>query len=528
MAGAIPSLPPFAPSYRNPPPSRKRGWEEIDCDSETPAGDVSQAPTKVRKLEKEASAPDARYTPNGNGAQSAAARSAFSRVHSPFISSPGPADRRMFSLLQRATCGYRFVEPWREENKPPENLSKEQEEALLCQADNNRDRYRLVKKLQSTHTNRVFRAKDIQTGETVVIKMNKRPIDPNSADTTLHNVKWTYSQAKKEEENLQFSKTIRHAARFRDSFLCAPFLQCHVLDHYPEDLFDLSYSHPNGLPISLLKRVAKQLFEAAFDLHKKETLFRDFKPENTCIEKDSQGVPSLRIIDWADPICLKPSQGGTYDNNLRAGTAMYAEPEVLLGFPYQYSRDIWAIGVILFNVYTLKGLFGHTSIDRLPEEQADNAVLHGVISLLGLPPENYTVAPNWLKFFRRTNEGALQLRHKAPEGTVIRDKRAVENRLLKKGQEKRESEGDVRLLIDLLSKIFTWGPRLSAEQALAHPFLAGTESTPEILSRPESAGAGSGAGAGAGAGTGAGMIFPPAFQNAGPGPGPGVDNSTLQ
>lgn len=86
-------------------------------------------------------------------------------------------------------------------------------------------------------------------------------------------------------------------------------------------------------------------------------IHRDLKPENIIIEKSPHGLLNVKIIDFGfaifkDDISLEGCE-------LICGTPSFIAPEIYLGQTYDYSSDLFAIGVnmyfLLFNELPFAG-----------------------------------------------------------------------------------------------------------------------------------------------------------------------------
>jgi aurora kinase len=82
-------------------------------------------------------------------------------------------------------------------------------------------------------------------------------------------------------------------------------------------------------------------------MHNKKLLHRDIKPENIVvvhvINGLMQGAVKLCDFGWA------VFRG----NDLRTtfcGTPLYVSPEILMGQPYGEHTDIWAIGILTYEL----------------------------------------------------------------------------------------------------------------------------------------------------------------------------------
>lgn len=84
----------------------------------------------------------------------------------------------------------------------------------------------------------------------------------------------------------------------------------------------------------------KQLCEAVRYMQEFKIMHRDIKPENIVIEK---GFLKLCDFGWAV----------STENKLRktfCGTPLYISPEVLKGECYDEMSDIWALGILTYEM----------------------------------------------------------------------------------------------------------------------------------------------------------------------------------
>ncbi|KAL7877061.1 hypothetical protein SRHO_G00037040 [Serrasalmus rhombeus] len=128
-----------------------------------------------------------------------------------------------------------------------------------------------------------------------------------------------------------------------------------------KDLFDYVYIR-GFLLEEEAKVIMRQLVECMIDIHSKEVLHRDIKPDNILIQTDPEGL-HIRILDFGCGDFLQEYPYTSY-----CGTTEYTPPEWYLNRSYQAEPcTVWQIGVVLF--YMLAGALPFKSpIEIISEE----------------------------------------------------------------------------------------------------------------------------------------------------------------
>lgn len=130
--------------------------------------------------------------------------------------------------------------------------------------------------------------------------------------------------------------------------------------------------HHIGTSISALIRIFLSICQATAYAHSKNVLHRDLKPENIIVGKYGE----VLILDWGLAKMMHSTEKEVHEdleieakaerrNALHqlthlgkiVGTLGYMAPERVLGFPASFQTDIYSLGVILYQILTLRNPF---------------------------------------------------------------------------------------------------------------------------------------------------------------------------
>ncbi|MFN7937502.1 MAG: protein kinase [Bryobacteraceae bacterium] len=249
--------------------------------------------------------------------------------------------------------------------------------------------YTLLAPLGEGGMGEVWKAQDTRLDRTVAIKFSK------------------------EQFNERFDREARAVAALNHPNVCQ------VYDVGPDYLV---LEYVDGLTLSErmaagpiergeLVSLARQIAEGLEAAHEKGIVHRDLKPANVKITSDGL----VKVLDFglatvrqpagrtssADP-ANSPTLVAATIPGMIMGTASYMSPEQASGKPVDKRSDIWAFGVVLWEMLTGRRLFeGETVSHTLAD------VLKGEIPLSALPPQT----PRQLKeLVRRCLERDVKLR----------------------------------------------------------------------------------------------------------------------
>jgi serine/threonine protein kinase len=110
-----------------------------------------------------------------------------------------------------------------------------------------------------------------------------------------------------------------------------------------------------ALPEDEAASVFYQLCSAVGQMHASSIIHRDLKPENVMLH---EGV--VKVCDFGWSVYRGVNLRTTF-----CGTPLYLSPEILVGNGYDEGVDVWALGVILYEMVVGGSPFGITKSEDL-------------------------------------------------------------------------------------------------------------------------------------------------------------------
>lgn len=124
---------------------------------------------------------------------------------------------------------------------------------------------------------------------------------------------------------------------------------CMVTEYGHGELFQV-LEDDRFLPEPVIRKIAIQLLQALKVLHTHKIIHRDMKPQNILIGAHDQ----IKLCDFGFARALQHDHSVLHSIK---GTPLYMAPELVQEKPYNYTVDLWSLGVILFELATGKPPF---------------------------------------------------------------------------------------------------------------------------------------------------------------------------
>ena len=228
-------------------------------------------------------------------------------------------------------------------------------------------RYRIVAALGRGGMGEVFRAEDLTLQQEIALKFLPHELtsDPEALE--------------------RFHREVRVARQVSHPNVCrvfdigvadgAPFITMEYVDG--EDLSSLlrrigRFPQDKGLEIS------RQVCAGLAAAHEQGLLHRDLKPANIMLD----GRGRVRITDFG----LASLAGEVHGADVRAGTPAYMAPEQLEGKEVTFKSDIYALGLVLYEIFTGKRAFDAPTLQELTKQRETSSPTNPSLIVKDLDP----------------------------------------------------------------------------------------------------------------------------------------------
>ncbi len=138
-----------------------------------------------------------------------------------------------------------------------------------------------------------------------------------------------------------------------------PYLVMELVDGEPIT----AYCNRRRLGVEARLRLFRQVCDAVAYAHRRLVVHRDLKPSNVLVAEDEQGRPHVKLLDFGIAKLMHPAEAGLFSGEAgseatltRDGrlplTPQYAAPEQVRGEAITTATDVYALGVLLYELLT--------------------------------------------------------------------------------------------------------------------------------------------------------------------------------
>ncbi len=213
-------------------------------------------------------------------------------------------------------------------------------------------RYRMIGLLGRGGMGEVYRADDLRLGQPVALKFLPEQLQRDPVRLAqLHN-------------EVRTARQVSHAnvCRVYDAGEADGHLYL-TMEYVDGEDLATSLRRLGRFPEDKALAIARQLAAGLAAAHERGVLHRDLKPANVMLD----GAGNVRIMDFS------LATAGEVDN-VRAGTPVYMAPEQLQGREVTARSDIYALGLVLYELFTGKRVYAATSIADLVSQHESGAI----------------------------------------------------------------------------------------------------------------------------------------------------------
>jgi protein kinase len=296
------------------------------------------------------------------------------------------------------------------------------------------ERYKVMRQLGDGTYGSVWKAINNDTNEVVAIKKMKRKFYSWDECMNLREVK---SLRKLNHPNIV---KLKEVIRENDELFF-------VFEYMEYNLYQLIKDKDKPFSEAKVRNWAFQILQALEYMHKHGYFHRDLKPENLLVTKDV-----IKVADFG--LAREVRSCPPYTDYV--STRWYRAPEVLLQSPtYCAAIDVWAVGAIMAELFTLRPLFpGASEVDEI----------YRICAVIGSPSHQ-----TWSDGMKL----AASLNFQFPQLSSTHLSRLIPNASPE--------------AIDLISSMCVWDPskRPTAAQALQHPFFQVHKRVPLPVELPQ-------------------------------------------
>ncbi len=219
------------------------------------------------------------------------------------------------------------------------------------------DKYRLLERLGIGGMGCVYRAEHVDGSvrQEVAIKVLRADLSAGA--------RYRFAQEQRILANLQHPKITR-LQDFGSTSAGVSYLVMNLV----EGTSITEYADANKLSIVERIRLFVQVCDAVHYAHRRLVVHRDLKPANILVNADGDA----QLLDFGIAKVLDPEvhlEGLVTRTELRMMTPSYASPEQLLGRQVTTGTDVWALGVLLFELLTGRRPFDWSGTSLLEIER---------------------------------------------------------------------------------------------------------------------------------------------------------------
>ncbi len=200
-------------------------------------------------------------------------------------------------------------------------------------------KFELLELIEEGPAGRLYRARDTQKDRTILLKLVSAAISQNAAFGRHFYERWAEQQSLVEHPNIL---QVREVGQADDSYYVA------FEDVEAESLTERLRQSP--LPLDEALEILHQVAEGLRAVHRRNLLHGHLKPSQILLARDKMDRLLVKVMLF-DPSVAGPDQMVSVFGEL-LGTPKYMAPEVIRGRTPGPEADVFALGVIAYQMFT--------------------------------------------------------------------------------------------------------------------------------------------------------------------------------
>ncbi len=211
-------------------------------------------------------------------------------------------------------------------------------------------RYRIIDEIGRGGMGVVYRALDRLTGQHIALKSVSLP-NASNLTNTARNLRYALAQEFKLLASLRHPNIVSVLDYGFDADK-KPYFTMELLEDH-QTIIQYAKQSPPKEQIRLLT----QMLQALAYLHRRGILHRDLKPENVMVMRGQ-----VKVLDFGLATLSRQQEES---NGTVIGTVAYLPPEILNNAPHTEASDLYAVGVMAYEIFAQRHPFDVTNVHAL-------------------------------------------------------------------------------------------------------------------------------------------------------------------
>lgn len=254
-------------------------------------------------------------------------------------------------------------------------------------------KYKIIETIAQGGTSNIFLAIDLKRNKTVAIKILNE-----QSSARIENLIRFKNEAEiiKHLHHKYIIKFIESGEYKETFYIVTEYIKCNTLRNFLDLKRFLSLDESIAIMLEILDGVEY--------IHSKKIVHRDLKPLNIFYNSDG----GIKISDFGISFFL---EGNTNinENSKVQGTVQYLAPEIIKGYKPSFQSDIYALGIVFYELLTGKVPFDNIDFKKVSIMQINNKI------------------PSVLKVFPKTNKDVDIIIAKATNKNISKRYKTVAN-----------------------------------------------------------------------------------------------------